>query len=626
MGEGGSSKIKQGPSQDLRWLSFVAEFPGLTITYKPGKDNVVADALSRNPLHQPATPPCSPSLRPPISARAILATLAARATRSRRRVKLSRRVADPIADPLLYELDDVVCEPSADKLQVVDEPTVANSGPTARPTTPVLQQGSADEPDPARQHDAISGSLDAREEEIETGDALRGVDTNDGEQQRKAIQVHSVSQGQGQSQNISTAVTLSDEEEQLPDDAHLFLPVALNGFWRETQTREYWDAADLERAIHGPVVRAGTEAWFKPLRQCPVYGEVLRFAEEAGEEVIFAAAKSPNVQQKYPTRGYRFRHNMLYVCLNGCWRIVVPSSLSIRMDFLYGFHDHPTAGHTGFNKTYQQITHIYYWKGIKELVKRSFVQLDHSHWENILPALELAYNLTPSSSTGLSAFQLMIGENPTTAESCDPFLYNQTPEMTKRFRMWVARAARHIARAQQQQQQQANKHRRDVVFREGDKVLLSTAHLPAQGCPKLQERFVGPFKVLKVLSDVAYKLDLPPSYTIHPVFHVSRLRPFCEDANLPREQRWSPIQRDGHLEYGVAAILDVRGPRKQPQYLIHWKGKSADEATWEPAANLTRCKHLSRSFHKTRNRQSAHQDHQQSIRQGRRRRGRQRPP
>ncbi|KAL8442644.1 hypothetical protein Emed_007226 [Eimeria media] len=260
-----------------------------------------------------------------------------------------------------------------------------------------------------------------------------------------------------------------------------------------------------------------------------------------------------------------------------------------------------------------------------ERMLRTFVQLDQSQWENILPALELAYNSTPSSSTGLSPFQLMIGENPTTAKSCDPFLYYQTPEMTKQFRMWVARAARHIARSQQQQQQQANRHRRNVVFREGDKVLLSTAHLPAQGCPKLQERFVGPFKVLKVLSDVAYKLDLPPSYTIHPVFHVSRLRPFYEDAHLSREQHWSPIERDGHLEYEVAAILDVRGPRKQPQYLIHWKGKSADEATWEPAANLTHCRHLLRAFHQHRNRQSAHQDRQHSIRQGRRR-GRRRPP
>ncbi|KAL8440674.1 hypothetical protein Emag_007832 [Eimeria magna] len=120
-----------------------------------------------------------------------------------------------------------------------------------------------------------------------------------------------------------------------------------------------------------------------------------------------------------------------------------------------------------------------------ERMLRSFIQLDQTQWEQLLPALELAYNTTPSSSTGLSPFQLMIGENPTTAKSFESFIYYQTPAMTKQFRMWVARATRHIAKAQLQQQQHANKHRRHVVFSEGDKILLSTAHLPPQGCPKL---------------------------------------------------------------------------------------------------------------------------------------------
>jgi hypothetical protein len=71
----------------------------------------------------------------------------------------------------------------------------------------------------------------------------------------------------------------------------------------------------------------------------------------------------------------------------------------------------------------------------------------------------------------------------------------------------------------------ANRHRESLVYAEGDLVLLSTknihVHIPSDKGKKLKPRFVGPFKILQKLSDVTYKLELPPGLSkLHPVFHA----------------------------------------------------------------------------------------------------------
>ncbi|KAE9278664.1 hypothetical protein PF008_g28559 [Phytophthora fragariae] len=95
--------------------------------------------------------------------------------------------------------------------------------------------------------------------------------------------------------------------------------------------------------------------------------------------------------------------------------------------------------------------------------------------------------------------------------------------------------------------QKANADRRDrknmSSFRRGERVLLSTDGIQGTavtnlGANKLAPRFIGPFKILKVIGD-AYTLDIPTAMRLHPMFYVGRLKPYVP-ATIPAPEAERP--------------------------------------------------------------------------------------
>ena len=130
------------------------------------------------------------------------------------------------------------------------------------------------------------------------------------------------------------------------------------------------------------------------------------------------------------------------------------------------------------------------------------------------------------------------------------------------------------------------------TFHVGDKVRLSTSNLqmPSTMSKKLVARYIGPFTVKKVVSPVAYKLKLPRTLRIHPVFHVSLLQPWHKDTVFTSHTdsavvRPPPVVPDDD-QYLVDTLLDKRLSRGRVEYLVRWKGYGAEDDMWRHASDI----------------------------------------
>jgi hypothetical protein len=150
----------------------------------------------------------------------------------------------------------------------------------------------------------------------------------------------------------------------------------------------------------------------------------------------------------------------------------------------------------------------------------------------------------------------------------------------------------HLERQQMRMKNQADKHRTERHFAEGDWVYLKVhpyvvTSVADQGTRKLALRFYGPFQVLKKVGKVAYKLALPETSKIHLVIHVSQLKKavgkntVVED-NLPEVKSPEPYLE---IILGTRWRKQDNGAPRQ-QVLIRWQGLSDALATWEDQEEL----------------------------------------
>lgn len=263
------------------------------------------------------------------------------------------------------------------------------------------------------------------------------------------------------------------------------------------------------------------------------------------------------------------------------------TALGVKVNLFSSFHPQSNGQTERTNQTLEQYL-------------RCFICYLQDDWMEFLPTAEFSYNNSEHSSISQSPFFANFGFHPTFIPNLP--VYTPIPTVTERITILQEaqkRLMEILKEAQENYKKAADRHRRSKPnFKVGDKVWLSTKNLKQKiPSPKLGQKFIGPFKIISQINQVAFCLELPTSMKIHPVFHVSLLKPFHDNSFTGRIMAPPPpIIVEGEEEYIVENILDSRIHRNRLQYLVKWKGYGPEENSWEPAENV-HASRLIRLFH-----------------------------
>ncbi|KAK3041025.1 hypothetical protein RJ639_026737 [Escallonia herrerae] len=233
---------------------------------------------------------------------------------------------------------------------------------------------------------------------------------------------------------------------------------------------------------------------------------------------------------------------------------------------------------------------------------RHFVSATQKNWVKLLDVAQLCSNSRKSSLIGKSAFEIVNGQQPLlphTVNVPNAGKSLRAISFSEEWRQNIDLAHSYLEKATRRMKKHTDKNRRSQEFSVGDKVMVK--QLPQDRKflrgrdSRLLQKYEGPLTIVKKIGKMAYKVDPPHwwSRQLHPVFHVSMLKPFYEDTAEPsrdqiRRQGLKPKAAGKRVAEAILNDRVITASRKRHQeYLVKWQGQMDEENTWERAADLS---------------------------------------
>ncbi len=229
-----------------------------------------------------------------------------------------------------------------------------------------------------------------------------------------------------------------------------------------------------------------------------------------------------------------------------------------------------------------------------EIAMRYFVTANPTlDWTDVLPYLQGCLNNSKNQSTGVSPNEVLYGFN---VRDSLGLLSELPPEDFSRLRQLKRdQAEESLAFANVMAKAYFDKSHKPLKLAKGSKAYLRLHHgyeIPGIGNRKLHHQRVGPFKILEKIGKLAYRLELPPVMTIHPVVSVVQLEPGSKDEDPYGRPRNINPPHVVETEDEIEILLEKRISRGKVQYLVKWKDYGNEHNVWYDIDDLRNAQEL----------------------------------
>lgn len=221
------------------------------------------------------------------------------------------------------------------------------------------------------------------------------------------------------------------------------------------------------------------------------------------------------------------------------------------------------------------------------------------NWVEWLPLAQWWYNTNHHTALNTSPYEVVFGQTPPLHVPYIPGDSNVAAvDRTLAAREEVLNGIKEqLEKAKNRMKQLADKGRSEREFTVGTMVYLKLHPfrqftILQRNSNKLSPKYCGPFQIVERIGEVAYRLKLPAAARVHDVFHVSLLKRKWQQGDDPSVISGLPEcllegESTGFIPDKVIERKFVRkGNRAMTMWLVQWKNRALEDASWEPAEDI----------------------------------------